>query len=533
MIVEIAGQIRVLALSHPLGLVLVAAAICWPILRRQIRPERVSLVRRAVGIGGLAVYLAIVAWYVSVPQYSDHAEPSVAAVSWLVAQGGSPYHSPGAEERYAFPYGPVLYLANAGPLLLFGPSLASSKLAGVAAALLSILLVSVACRRVGGSVSAALTGLTIGFLLFGSASFWVRSEPLLLLASAMALSVTDARWHLRVFVVGLAVGLGLSTKITAAVYLTPALAMLWFDEGWKPLLAALVIGIAAFALPFTDAAIRAGDYVYWTRSALQHGLRWRSIPTAFEWALVIAAVPALGLWSTVRGGGIYGRREAGRVALVACVLGTAVLAAKRGTGEHHFLPFVPVLVFLESGTVTASAAFLAATRRYLASSLVIGAAIGAAVKQVDWIAVVATGADVGAVAEVRQMGHRYDGPLAIGYSTNYRLSFLRPLPVFAGQPYQLDAVALMDLRLAGRPLPTAMLSSLSACRMNVWLIPRGGEPFALGSAYDARVPVFGPEFIALFKANYGIVEQGRYFDVWVCRHLGQARRPVANSRPIL
>jgi hypothetical protein len=154
-------------------------------------------------------------------------------------------------------------------------------------------------------------------------------------------------------------------------------------------------------------------------------------------------------------------------------------------------------------------------QRWLTVALVLFAGIGAALEQMEWIPAVARTANPEAVTEVKQMVLRSDGPVAIGYGPAYRLSFLRPLPVFMGQPYQIDAVALMDLRASGESTPPGLLSSVADCRIRTWLIPRGGEPFDLRSAYDSRVPVFGSDFIDTFKASYRRTEQGTYFDVWV------------------
>jgi hypothetical protein len=401
--------------------------------------------------------------------------------------------------------------------VLLGPSLASSKIAGVLAALLSVILIVVACRRSGSSVSKGLIGLVGGYLVFRTASFWVRPEPLLLVAAAAALAAIDAPRQLPVFVAGLALGLATATKVTAPVYVVPAFAMLWYDRGWKPILVAVIVGAGVFALPFALTVIRVEDYLYWTASAVRHGLRWRSVPSAFEWALVISALPGLGLWVAVRTGGLKDRRDLGRAAFVACVVGFAMLAAKRGTGAHHFLPFIPTLAYLESSKIGEGVGSWFGLQRRLTVALVLATAIGAVLEQMEWTPVVARAADPKVVAELQEMERRYNGPLAVGYSPAYRLSFLRPLPVFAGQPYQLDAVAIMDMKASGDSMPPAVLSSVQTCRMNVWLIPSGGEPFDLASAYDSRVPVFGRDFIDAFERNYRLIEHGRYFDVWVCR----------------
>ncbi len=440
----------------------------------------------------------------------------MAAVSWIVGRGESPYPAAGSSSQFGFPYGPLLYSTNASTMRLLGPSLLSSKSAGVLAALLSLTFVAVACRARQGLVWAAVATSALGYLTFGSASFWVRSEPLLLALIALGLlGLTGPSW-LAVLLGGIAVGFGMATKASALGYVLPMLVMMWARWSWRMPLAALLIGVATFLLAFLGRSFTLLDYAYWVGTATKHGIRWRSLPTSLEWAIALSLPSAVALWrARERRGSLPSLNYAGRVALIACLLGTLVLAAKQGTGAHHFLPFVPTLIFLEGGGPLAESSDVYYRRVILGLGL--AALIIGVLQQTYWIAAVVRGADKEAVVELERLEHSYTGPLAVGYSRNYRLSFLRPLPVFAGEPYQIDAVALMDAEVAGTSMPRTVVSSLRSCTMKVWLIPAGGEPFDLRSAYDPSVRVFDNEFVSAFHESYELREKGRYFDAWLCR----------------
>ena len=112
------GSVRAHLFSHPLALLLFL--LVWSRLGASARSPHPRLTI-AFGATALLSYLAIVIWYVLEPQYFDHAEPSIAAVSWLAVNGGALYHSPGAEVCYAHPYGPLLYLTNGAAMWLTGP----------------------------------------------------------------------------------------------------------------------------------------------------------------------------------------------------------------------------------------------------------------------------------------------------------------------------------------------------------------------------------------------------------------------------
>jgi hypothetical protein len=509
--------LRTLVVSHPLVLCVVSYGLIVWTWRRGVVGYPAVLSWRVTGVTFLVVYAAIVLWYTAVPQYADHAEPSIAALSWVVATGGSPYHATNGAQ-YAFPYGPLLYFANAGALLAFGPGLVSSKCAGVLAVLASLGLIGWACRQRGSSAASAVVMSTLGYLAFGYSSFWVRPEPLLLLAVAGAIAGLHQSSWLAASLVGLSLGLGVATKITALVYLVPVLVLLWCRHGPMRVLLAVGVSVAGFALLFVlSAQVSLQDYAFWTRSAARHGIRWRSLPSAMEWAVVISLSCLATLWGARHDRTVAGRADfAGRTALVACALGTFFLAAKQGTGPHHFLPFVPTLAYLEAETFRAC--FMSAFRGdRLRMALGMSAVILAALQQVYWIPAVARSADRSAITELRRLEGGYTGPIAVGYSSAYRQSYLRPLPVFAGQPYQIDAVALMDVEVSGDSFPQAIVDSIRRCDVNVWLIPSAGEPFGLTSAYHPGVPVFGPDFIRAFYDRYRLVERGKYFDAWVCR----------------
>jgi hypothetical protein len=500
--------------NHPFLL----AVLYWTLLSR-VRTDRWARQRltKVIASTGVAIYLLIVAWYVYIPQYSDHAEPSVAAVSWVVGTGGSPYHASDGPTQYAFPYGPLVYLANALVLGALGPGIGTSKILGVSSALGSLLIVAWLCRRRGRSAATALVWLTAGYLAFRTSSFWVRPEPLVLVLCALLLIVlTDGRCWYQATVAGVAAGLGTATKVNVIMYLVPGLVVLGRRHGSKGLIGASVSAGTAFALVFLVSGIRIDEYMRWAGSAVSHGFRWRSLPAMTEWALLLSAAPVASLLTHRRARTLVSPDALARIAFVTCAIGSVTLATKRGTGAHHFLPFLPTLAFLESCTPDGAQPSDGARLRILYAVLAALATI-AVVEQVRWIPAAARAANPEAVAEIRTFEARYGGPLAVGYGPEYRLSFLRPVAVFDGQPYSLDAVSLMDRQIAGRPVPPAVVASIRQCRMHAWLVPRGGAPFELPNAYDPAKEVFGKDFRDRFETSYRLVEHGTYFDVWVCR----------------
>ena len=117
----------------------------------------------------------------------------------------------------------------------------------------------------------------------------------------------------------------------------------------------------------------------------------------------------------------------------------------------------------------------------------------------------------------------------MGYSdrTHYNLTFTRPLLQIRGNPLLLDANARNEADLVHKPLSPALLAALAQCKVQVWIIPKGGDPFSMLSPYylDPLVnhkgmnPDLYPEsFRKVFQTHYvQISDPSRYFNLWVCR----------------
>jgi hypothetical protein len=344
------------------------------------------------------------------------------------------------------------------------------------------------------------------YLAFGNMTFWTRAEPqLLFLVTVSLFAVTRAR-TLAALLAGAAAGAGVNLKITAALCFLPAAACLYRKHGLR---AVLLFGIGAAAVataPFILIRnVSLDGYLYWLSEAARHGFRLRSIPAQVQWgAVLLAPVSVAFVQQRLRNSTLTGVQLA-RIATIAGIAATIPFATKHGAGIHHFIPFLPVIVFT------------APRRGRLMRALAVATVAVAAVQQIYWIGTVARFRWREPTAELRRFESLYGDSIAVGYSPSYRLSFFRPLLVFDGHPYELDAPALMSHELAGEPFPRAAIEAMASCRTKVWLIPRGGDPFDLRSAYAGAEQLFPSEFLDAFHRSFRRVESGSYFDVWQCQ----------------
>ena len=180
---------------------------------------RTGLVFIAFGVAATG-YLAYVLYrYLALGIYMDHAEPEVAILSWRLASGGALYGAPEAATHMVTGYGPLLYLISAGFLALFGPSIAISKIASMAALVGALVLFAVyVWRRFGAAyVGIGVLAFVCYPLIISPVSFWVRPEAfsvfLVTVALVSTLATDRGRPWLTAIIVAACAGLAMNLKI--------------------------------------------------------------------------------------------------------------------------------------------------------------------------------------------------------------------------------------------------------------------------------------------------------------------------------
>lgn len=467
----------------------------------------------------IALYTFAGAAYLFSPAYSDHIEPSIAAVSWYHVSGAPLYPSADAAAQYALPYGPLLYLVNGITLQLAGPSVFASKLAGLLAALLSLILLARALARRTRRVVPVVAAVALGYLAFGTMTFWARSEPLLLLLVAVSLTQFSAGGYRQAAALGVAAGLACNIKVTAVLYFVPLAAHLARQHGTRAITLAGALAVGVFAAPFALETVSLRDYVAWLTATMEHGIRGRGLGGQVEWAVVLLIA---GLGSNVRDWSSSPLRWGFLVAVIA----TVPVAAKLGAGAYHFIPFLPLAAYVHS-TRDPSSRTPAPLSSLPAHTILIVAVVLGALQQFYWIQTLRR-TDVAAMhVEISEIARSTTRPLAMGYTANYRTSFLRPVLVFGGHPYTLDAPALMDHQMSGIAFPSAAVEALRSCE-TAWILPKG-EPFVLPNAYRPDLAVFPESFRATFFEHYRRTSTGTSFDLWECSATGGSHRATPNN----
>jgi hypothetical protein len=489
----------------------------WPWSRRAV-PRAAILSASQIA---LLAYGTIVVWYACQVTYFDPAEPTITAVASVFGAGKPLYPALDAPERYAHIYGPVLFIAHASAMALFGQSILVSKAVGVLAISASLFVAYRVFLEQAGRFAAvvATSACALVYLDFGNATFWTRPEPLVILCTVMGLyAACRSGWLGAVVVLGVAAGLSVNLKVSGPVYLLPAFALLGSRHGRSGLVCAAglatLVGLGPYLLPNVSVT----HYLQYIQLSARNGLLAPKFRQNIEWALFLSAPLAGGLYAANDRFAALRRGDAFLISLGLSLAVIAVIAAKPGAGPYHLLPSVTVLAY----AVLRSPARV--WERPWIRSLVAAAALtalGIAVpRQATLLKTVSDGHLELPVDDVRRFADAHPSSrMAVGYSGTSRFSDARTEIVFRTREYWLDVPAVQEHRLSGLPLPESTMRAMEECRVEYWLIPIGADAFLVPSAYwpDGPRYVFPDEFRQAFFRSYERTGQTRNFTVWECK----------------
>ncbi len=483
----------------------------------------------AFALAHIALYYGIIAWYLSLPLLSGEVEPTIASVSWLVQQGKPLYHTLESAERYSVLYGPMAFLTNGFFLRVLGPSLVAAKMASTLAAAFSVVFLY-ASLRAFAQVRIALfftAFATMLYFAYGPSSYLSRPDPMLLGAVCLGLlAALRAPRAIAIGLVALCAGLSMNLKIHGAIYFVPILYLMLARHGRA--VVAWTLGATALVViaPFLPSNVSATNYVMWLREAARHGLDADTFIHLAKFGLFFSLPVMIALFPS-RPGLDPPFKHFGWM-LLATSLGLVLFAAKPGAGLVHALPMIPLAIVFTARLATRrfehdgsweyllQPTRLGATLACFLAALIIGTVVE--YKTVDRINHQASYAalvlgDLDTIQE--QYPGRTIGMAYGGEGEQYELTFFRPSLVFDGHPLLLDAIAVMEGQRSGRDLPERTYEALIDGTIDIWLVPKGHEPFDKLNWYPPHPALFPPEFIETVRANYVHDASSDYFDLWI------------------
>ena len=520
-----------LLLGTLFALALVAfAAWTWrERLQGLARSRLVLLAAYAIGVVIVALYAGKMIYYATQIGYFDHLQASVAAIgSKVVLHGGPTYPDWRSGDVYTVLYGPLVYWIN-GLAMLGG--IGATKLAGVGAFLVGVLLTCGAVRRMAGATlpGALVLALAIAQLApMQWLAYWNRAEPYLYLAGALSIRVmlsSSRRPLAAMTAIGAVAGIAAGVKISGFVYAVPAaLGVLALASGARQrirlLLAGGSAGLATLAFPaLLDGSIVENYPSHLSMVAAGHEFARYAVELTVKYALFLL-FPLLFVFLLRRP--ILARSDYGFAAGLALALVAATIGgSKIGAGPHHLIPLAPSLLLLTARFASAETKRPAAIPSRNAFALVVLACsvwhMGSAAAMLPEM-ISTWRSDRTLLLEKQTEFENFlsaypDAEVGVSHDPNYPDAFFRPLQVARNGRLHLDTGAWMDLKQAGAD-EAPLLDLIENCTVRDWLIPQG-PPFAIANWYSG-LPLFSDDFRRAFESRYRAVAHGRHYSVWRC-----------------
>jgi len=502
--------------------------------RAVLKSRQVFRIVQGLGLVLTLTYALTAILYLLYPNYIDHFEATVSAISWLGTHGHLIYPDWQTGDIYEAPYGPLLFMTNGAVLRLF-PTIFGSKLAGWTAFLTALALTYITLK------AKALDGRKIAFLFFmiliatfsfvhdDAHAFWSRAEPFLILIVVLsviaALTLPEA---VAAITIGILAGLAIDFKLHGALYAVPAaVAVFGAGKSWRDrigLATLLSIGAAIVAtLPFLLNSGGKGStvegYISVILIAANHGLNLSLLIDNLLFALLLFAPiiftlhfrrPALDAFDSWFLGGLF-------VSLAM----TTIVASKPGAGTHHFLPLVPISVYVLLSVLEAPASRPAPefNARVVGTMVLVSLLVSYAPGELQWTRNFARKfrmlqTEKTKIDELQAIHSQYiRAEVGLSDDGHYGDTFYRSFLVFQGAPLHIDFAAWMDLAYAGVS-ETRIIGFLKQCDVPVWILPEGA-PFTQINYYT-QLPLLSDEFRRTFFANYHLIQRGEFYQVWRC-----------------
>ena len=107
--------------------------------------------------------------------------------------------------------------------------------------------------------------------------------------------------------------------------------------------------------------------------------------------------------------------------------------------------------------------------------------------------------------------------MGLGEYKDYKYTYYRPVLVYMGNPYYIDFPIYMAYQNANMVDRKQIAQTFEACKIDIWLIPKGNIPFAMGNFAVKHIPLFDQELRNSFLNNYVQINTSKFFDIYKCK----------------
>ncbi|WP_155722571.1 hypothetical protein [Bdellovibrio bacteriovorus] len=459
--------------------------------------------------------------YLFTPLIFDHAEANIASVGALYGKGLEIYTELSAPSRYSLLYGPWPYLVVAFFQSLISNMILAAKLPGVINLFLLVGCTYILSTKIKGSAFQKLLSICViplALLGYYNFSYWNRPDSYIMANLFCAFTVVSFAPRISFWgtslLVGLLAGLAANSKLHACLYFVPVAVYFFetyrFRRYWTKILLAAIAFLCALVMPFLLPNIGAENYLLWLQMASKHGL----VLEIFLKNISFVASFLLFLY--------FSRfNEKFKLSFIAlCVVSflVAVVASKPGAGQHHFLPFVPLILWLAIQQYFSMDSLGRSRFHLFAAAFLLTLAINGVNRQKQIAKFLAqTSVREREFSDLLNLATSLPGNVELGFAGNktYESTFYKSALIGRNKGMLLDGAALMDMAASGISIPDSTIAEIKSCR-SYFVFPKGEEPWSILSFYTEK-PLFDDQFKSAFKSAYVFERNTEFFAVYKCR----------------
>jgi hypothetical protein len=214
-----------------------------------------------------------------------------------------------------------------------------------------------------------------------------------------------------------------------------------------------------------------------------------------------------------------------------------VMGSKAGGGTLYMLPFMPLFVYFWSKLINIEFNYqyvkISNTKLLIVLSLLLGLTFSTAPT-----CVLKTGYMLlrfsnnlkedaiprQVISDLRNINRQYTNltiHMGVGEELDYKYTYYRPTLVYLGNPYYVDFPAYMTYQISNMLEWKQLVRLFEACKIDIWLIPKGNIPFYMGNWADGKL-MFDQQLRNAFLNNYDLINSSKFFDIYKCKTLRES-----------
>jgi len=468
-----------------------------------------------------------------------HDEPNILSIAAATAHDQPMYHAVNSPHLYSLLYGPMTFLVYMPLLWHIGVGLERIEFAlAIVTILTGLTLYSILRQFLSTAESLACIAFPLAALIpFSSALLGIRADIWLLLSLALAtrFSLSRNSW-VALIATGIASGIAINFKLTAAPMAVLAFLLLYRKHGWKNAALSIMVALGVALLPFASHLISLKNYITWLSLSAHQGFMKKLLFANLAYSIFLIA-PVLFAHFLLKARP-RNRNSKFTSHLLGWAAGIALLAAltagsKNGAGSWHLWQLLPFLVFLLGSTLLAqsNSSKQQNRQRKIVIAAIAFASLVTFLRYLPRAFKTADAVNKTQLVEL-QMGYReimsaiaahpkQQIGMAYGKHVGDLATAQRYQLVLHGEAYVLDENAVWESLKAREPFPSQIITASKNCSPAIWVVPHNNVPFDTAvisdDAGDANSgKLFPIEFTDSVLKHYYRISIGKPYDLWGC-----------------